>query len=223
MLEASRNVSPKTRLLVVGSSQEYGEGRKGLFKEQSPLLPAGAYGASKAALDFLAAQYHRNAGLHVVRARPFNHIGPRQKDLFAASSFASQIARIEAGLQKPVIRTGNLETERDFTDVRDVVRAYWLLLEKGLPGEVYNIASGRRIKIRRLLDICLAKSRVKIRIEKDPRRFRAQDVAGQAGDSSKLKNRTGWEPRIPLEKTISDLLEYWREKIGNRAGLERKN
>ena len=213
VLEAVRTLSPRVRLLMVGSCEEYGKYplKEMPLREQTPLKPLSPYGASKAAAGLLAYQYFRNFKIHVVRVRAFNHTGPRQKDLFVASNFARQISRIEAGLEAPVIRVGNLEAIRDFTDVRDVVRAYWLLLQMGKPGEVYNVCSGRGVKIRRLLDICLEKSKVKIRIQKDPKRLRPNEIPGWIGDPSKIKKETGWKPSIPLETTLSDLLNVWRK------------
>lgn len=226
VLEAVRKASPRSRVLIVGSSEEYGRCEKtsGPIREDAFLGSESPYGISKQALGFLAAQYEKNFKIHAVRTRSFNHTGPGQKEIFVVSDFAKQIARIEAGLAPPVIQVGDLDASRDFTDVRDVIRAYRLLLEKGKPGAVYNVCSGSTVKIRRLLSFYLAKSFVKIRIHRDRRRLRPNDFAGFAGDNSLLRKRTGWKPVIPLEQTLSDLLEYWRNKIGlSRTPTQRKN
>ena len=204
------------RMLVVGSGEEYGAVRPEdvPIHEEVPLRPVSPYAVSKMAQDLLGWQYHRSHGLWTVRVRPFNHIGPGQNEQFVASSFARQIAMIEAGLQEPVLRHGNLQAQRDFTDVRDVVRAYWLILNQGEPGDVYNVGSGRAVSIQRLLDILLGMSRVPIRTEVDPARMRPVDIPVIVSDYSKLERATGWRPRIPLEQTLADILEDWRRKIG---------
>ena len=137
-------------------------------------------------------------------------------DVFVTSNFAKQLAKIKAGLQEPVIRVGNLDAVRDFTDVRDMVRAYWLAVTKGRPGEVYNIATGNGITIRDLLDELLSKSKVEVKVEVDPERLRPSDVEILIGDSSKFRADTGWEPQIPFEQTLDDLLEYWRQRVGRK-------
>lgn len=214
ILEAVRGVRG-ARLLVVGSAQEYGErhGCRTPIREPASLEPLNPYGISKTALSFLTAHYFKDFGVQAVRTRSFNHTGPRQKDHFAPSDFAKQVALIERGRQSPEIRTGDLGPVRDFCDVRDVARAYWLLLEKGESGAVYNVCSGRAVKIRRLLDIYLAKSRVKFRILPQASRFRAREAEGLVGDPGLIRRTTGWRPEIPLEQTLSDLLDYWRDKI----------
>ena len=220
ILEAARTSVPKARLLMVGSSEEYGDGsgKKPLLDENTELKPLTPYGVSKVAVDHLTYQYYRHYKLFTIRARPFNHTGPRQRNLFSTSSFAEQVARIEAGVQRPpVIRTGNLGATRDFTDVRDVVRAYWLLLEKGVPGEAYNICSGRKVSMRTLLDIYLENSQMKIKIQKDASRFRTRGVSGLTGDFSKLERTTGWQPAFPIERTLLDLLDHWREKVARSS------
>jgi GDP-4-dehydro-6-deoxy-D-mannose reductase len=162
-------------------------------------------------------QYHQSYGLKVIRTRGFNHTGPRRGHVFVTSNFARQIARIEAGLQEPVLKVGNLEAVRDFTDVRDMVRAYWLAVNKATPGEVYNIASGVPITIRELLDRLLALSTAKIKVEQDPARMRPSDVEILIGDFSKFRNETGWEPQVPFEKTLQDTLDYWRDRLQKRG------
>ena len=171
------------------------------------------YGVSKVGQDLLGYQYHRSYGLHVVRTRAFNHTGPRRGEVFATSNFAKQIALIEKGKQKPEICVGNLTPRRDFTDVRDVVRAYWLSLEKGEKGEVYNICSGKDYSIREMLTLLLELSRVKPKIKQDPKRMRPSDVMCLLGSHAKFRKLTGWKPEIPFRKTLEDLLNYWRERV----------
>ena len=186
------------------------------IKETNPLRPLSPYAVSKVAQDYLGYQYFQSYGLKVIRTRGFNHTGPRRGQVFVTSNFCSQVAAIELGLQEPVIRVGNVEAIRDFTDVRDMVRAYWLAVTKGTPGEVYNIASGRGIRIREMLDRLLALSRVEVKVEVDPDRLRPSDVEILIGDSSKFRADTGWEPRIPFEQTLRDLLDHWRRTLKAR-------
>jgi len=213
VLEAVRVLELDTRVHIAGSSEEYGYVEQGELPitEKNLLRPLSPYGVSKAAADLSGQQYHRSYGLHVVITRAFNHTGPRRGEAFAESNFAKQIAQIEKGLQEPTINVGNLEAARDFSDVRDIVRAYWLALEKCEPGEVYNIASGKPVVIGALLQQLLALSTVRhIKVEQDPARIRPSDVPRLEGDSSKFRALTGWQPHIPLEKTLEDLLGHWR-------------
>jgi len=209
----------ETRVLIIGSSEEYGLvfPNEVPITEDNPLRPLSPYGVSKVAEDLLGFQYHRSYGLHIVRSRAFNHTGPRRGAQFATSNFAFQVAECEAGVREPVIRVGNLEAKRDFTDVRDIVRGYHLAVLKGEPGEVYNLCSGRSVSLRWVLDTLLARSRVKPRIEVDPDRLRPSDVPILQGDHNKFTKATGWEPKIPLEQTLADLLDYWRGKVKKGA------
>ena len=215
LLEATRATGHDVTFLVVGSNEEYGAPRPGELPqtEQSPLRPTNPYAVSKIAQDFLGLQYHLAHGVPVVRVRPFNHTGPGQSPRFVVPAFASQIARIEAGLQEPVMRVGNLSTSRDFTDVRDVVRAYHLAVTKGEPGEVYNLASGKAHSIEGVLDTLLSHAQVDIRVERDPNRYRPVDVPVVYGSAEKFYDRTGWRPRVRFEETLRDTLAYWREQI----------
>ncbi len=203
------------RILIIGSNEEYGRVRPEELpiNEETPLRPDSPYGVSKIAQDYLALQYYISHGLYTVRARPFNHIGPRQNDRFMAAAFAKQIAEIEAGVREPVISVGNLESKRDFSDVRDMVRAYALALEKGQPGEVYNIGSGHAHSVREVLDYYLSQTTVPIRIEPDAARSRPSDTPVTLCDASKFKKQTGWEPQIPFEQTLRDTLDYWRARV----------
>ncbi len=208
----------RTRIHVAGSAYEYGRvAKKDLpIREEQPLRPADPYAVSKVAQDRLAEAYYRHFGVHAVRTRAFSHIGPGQKEQFAVSSFARQIAMIEAGLAKPVLRVGNLESVRDFTDVRDVVRAYWLALERGRAGEVYNVARGKGYKLGAILGILLGLSRADIRVETDRKRLRRDDIAFVVGDVRKFRRATGWKPEISIRRTLGDVLDHWRKEIASR-------
>lgn len=215
LFEAVLSLKLSPRIQIAGSSEEYGfvHPYEVPMKETNPLRPLSPYAVSKVAQDLLAYQYHKSYGLETVRTRGFNHTGPRRGDVFICSNFAKQIAEIEKELKDPVIRVGNLDAQRDFTDVRDIVRAYWLSLEKGESGDVYNIGTGRAITMREMLDMLLPLSSSSVRIEIDPSRLRPSDVPILLSDSSKFRALTGWKPEIPFQKTLQDLLDYWREKI----------
>ncbi len=182
------------------------------IKETNPLRPLSPYAVSKVAQDMLGYQYWMSWKVDSVRTRGFNHEGPRRGPVFVASDFAKQIADIEKGRKKPVLSVGNLEAQRDFTDVRDMVKAYWLALEKGAPGEVYNLCSGKAWTIRAVLDHLLGLSKAKIEVKQDPARLRPSDVPILLGDASKFHAVTGWVPTIPFETTLADMLEYWRAR-----------
>ncbi len=202
----------RVRFVSVSSGKVYGIATPDRipFREDMLLQPDNPYDLSKVTQDLMALQYFHSHGVPVVRARPFNHIGPRQTHHFVAAAFARQIAQIESGLQPPVLKVGNLEAERDFSDVRDVVRAYALLAEKGIPGEAYNIGSGRAVPVQSLLDMLLEMSSVKITVEPDPARMRPADQPISYGDISKLQKQTGWQPEISLKESLRDILNYWR-------------
>ncbi|MBI4352510.1 MAG: GDP-mannose 4,6-dehydratase [Candidatus Omnitrophica bacterium] len=219
LFEVVRRLGLQPTIVIVGSSEQYGAVLPSEIPitEDVPFRPLNPYGVSKAAQDLLGYQYHRSFGLKIIRIRGFSHTGPRQKEGFAASNFARQIALIEADRQEPVIYVGNLDTVRDFTDVRDMVRAYWLAGEKGMPGEVYNVCSGVGRTIQEIMDIYLKHSRVKFKVEKDPERVRSSDIPIVIGDSTKFRRQTGWQPAIPFERTLLDLLNDWREKIAVTA------
>jgi len=215
LLEAVRRSGRETRVLVIGSNEEYGAPRPDELPqtEDSPLRPSNPYAVSKVGQDFLGLQYYLAYKIPIVRVRPFNHTGPRQSPRFVAPAFASQIARIEAGLQEPVLKVGNLEAARDFTDVRDIVWGYHLAITEGEPGEVYNLASGRPRSIQGLLDTLLSASPADIRVERDPERYRPVDVPVAYGSAEKFRRQTGWEPQISFEQTLKDVLTYWREEV----------
>jgi GDP-4-dehydro-6-deoxy-D-mannose reductase len=218
LFEAVRYLGLDPVIQLACSSEEYGMvyPDEVPIREDNPLRPLSPYAVSKVAQDMMGYQYFQSYGLKTVRTRGFNHTGPRRGDVFVTSNFCKQIASIEHGLQEPVIKVGNLEAVRDFTDVRDMVRAYWLAVTKAKPGEVYNVATGNGITIQALLDKLLALSKVKVRVEPDPARMRPSDVVRLVGDSSKFRNDTGWAPEIPFDQTIADLLQYWRERLQPR-------
>ena len=215
LFEAVRDLDLPARVHVAGSSEEYGLvlPHEMPIREESPLRPLSPYAVSKVAQDLLAYQYWQSYRLHVVRTRGFNHTGPRRGEVFVTSNFARQIAEIEKGLREPVVLVGNLDSVRDFTDVRDMVQAYWLALEHGAPGEVYNVCSGRGFAARQVLDILFDLAQVKVEVREDPARFRPSDVMLLVGDCSKFRNVTGWKPTIPFEVTLKDLLEHWRKRV----------
>jgi GDP-4-dehydro-6-deoxy-D-mannose reductase len=215
LFEATRALRLDPVFQIACSSEQYGLvlPDEVPITESNPLRPLSPYAVSKVTQDFLGYQYFMSYGLKVVRTRGFNHTGPRRGQVFVTSNFCSQVAAIELGLQEPVIRVGNLEAIRDFTDVRDMVRAYWLAVTRAKPGEVYNIASGKGIHIREMLDQILALSTAAVKVEVDPARLRPSDVEILIGDSSKFRADTGWEPRIPFDQTLRDLLEYWRVRL----------
>jgi GDP-4-dehydro-6-deoxy-D-mannose reductase len=171
------------------------------------------HGVSKVAQDLLGYQYFKSYGLNIIRTRAFNHTGPRRGDVFVTSNFSKQIVEIEKGKRNPVIYVGNLEAVRDFSDVRDVVRGYYLTLKDGKPGEVYNICSGKGYKIKEMLNVLLSLADCDIKTIQDPKRLRPSDVELLLGDATKIRKAVGWKCDIPFKKTMKDLLDYWRERI----------
>jgi GDP-4-dehydro-6-deoxy-D-mannose reductase len=204
-----------SKTLVVASAEVYGSVKAAdlPMNEETPLNPTNPYAVSKLAQDFLGRQYYLSYGLKTIRVRPFNHVGPRQAPIFVVSSFAQKIVEIEKGKREPVLPVGNLEAKRDFTDVRDVVKAYSLLMEKGEFGEVYNIGSGVSYKISQILEMLLSFSSAKITVNVDKSLFRPIDDPELVCDPSKVNKLTGWKPEIPIEKTLKDTLDYWRNII----------
>jgi len=213
LFEAIRQFGMDPKIHIAGSSEEYGMvyPNELPIKETNPLRALSPYGVSKITQDKLSYQYHKSYGLKIVITRAFNHTGPRRGEVFVTSNFAKQIAEIEKG-KEPIMYVGNLSAQRDFLDVRDVVRAYWSALEKCEFGEVYNICSGRARVIREVLDLLLSMTSKNVEIRQDPSRMRPADVERLQGDCFKFKGQTGWEPRIPFEKTLEDLLSYWRAR-----------
>ncbi len=217
LFEAVRQTGLDPAIQIAGSSEEYGKvlPDEVPIKETNPLRPLSPYAVSKVAQDMMGYQYFHAHGLRIIRTRAFNHTGPRRGDVFVESNFAKQVAEIEAGLQEPVMKVGNLTARRDYTDVRDIVRAYWLAVTKAEPGEVYNIAYGKSYPIQKVLDMLLEMSSVKVRVEQDPARMRPSDVEILEGDASKFRAATGWEPKIPFETSLKDILAYWRGRIAS--------
>jgi len=215
LFEAVRAWGESPPILNVSSSEVYGLVRPDEVPvtEDAPLRPLSPYAVSKAVQDLLGYQYYRSYGLRIVRTRTFNHSGPRQHDAFAIPNFARQIADCEAGQREPVIHVGNLESRRDFTDVRDVVRAYWLALEHGVPGEAYNICSGQAHTMQEVLDILLSLATVPITVQPDPKRMRPSDVPLVLGDPHRFQIATGWQPEISLRQMLGDTLDYWRARV----------
>jgi GDP-4-dehydro-6-deoxy-D-mannose reductase len=216
LFEGMRQLKCAARFLVIGSSEEYGlvKPDEVPIRETNPLRPLSPYAVSKVTQDLMGYQYFMSYGMHIVRARAFNHTGPRRGETFATSNFAKQIAEIEAGLREPLIRVGDLKPTRDFSDVRDIVRGYWMLLERGTPGEVYNLCSGEDWSIERVLDYLLScSSASRVSVEVDPARLRPSDVPILLGCPEKISRALGWTRTIRLEQTLADLLDYWRQRI----------
>ena len=215
IFESVRDLELNTVIHIAGSSEEYGlvYPDEVPITEDNPLRPLSPYGVSKIAQDLLGYQYFRSYGMNIVRTRAFNHTGPRRGEVFVCSTFAKQIAEIEKGSKEAILKVGNLEAQRDFTDVRDIVKAYWLAAEKCDAGEVYNICSGKPRTIQSMLDTLLSFTNKKVEVTQDPSRMRPSDVPILKGDFSKFGKKTGWKPEIPFEQTLKDILNYWREKV----------
>jgi len=210
LCDALRREDLRVQFLMPSSAMIYRPSSDAMT-EDDPLVPPNPYGLSKLAQELLALRSIPD-GIDVRVARAFNHIGPRQDPFFAAPGFARRIADIERGRWAPEISVGNLDAQRDLTDVRDTVRAYRLILERGLPGRPYNVCSGRAVTIRHLLDLLIARARCPVTVKIDPARYRPNDNPILLGDPSRLRDELGWTPEIPLERTVDDLLEYWRGK-----------
>jgi GDP-4-dehydro-6-deoxy-D-mannose reductase len=202
----------RPRVLYVGSGQVYGtpETPEQVCDEQSPLRPVSPYAASKAAADLASYQYSQAPGLDIVRVRPVNHIGPRQSAQYAVASFARQVAAVERGQRPAVVETGNLSPSRDLTDVRDVVQAYLLLMQRGRRGEAYNLGSGAVYTMQAVLDRLLALAHVQVQVRPRAEQMRPGEIIALRTDTSKLRRETGWAPRYSLDQTLQDILEYWR-------------
>ncbi|MBI3456851.1 MAG: GDP-mannose 4,6-dehydratase, partial [Candidatus Rokubacteria bacterium] len=215
LFEAARELELPARFHIAGSSEEYGLVRTEELpiREDHPLRPLSPYAVSKVAQDLLAYQYWQSYRLHTVRTRGFNHTGPRRGEVFVTSNLARQIAEVEKGRREPVVWIGNLDAIRDFTDVRDMVRAYWLALEHGEPGEVYNLCSGRGYTIRNVLEILLGLAQARVEVREDPARLRPSDVPVLVGDGTRFRQISGWQPTMPFEVTLKDLLDYWRQRV----------
>jgi GDP-4-dehydro-6-deoxy-D-mannose reductase len=219
LFEALLSAGLRPRVLVVGSSDEYGPVKPEDVPthENVPLRPSTPYAVSKVGQDVMGFQYFAQHRVPVIRVRPFNHTGPGHDARFVIPSFARQLAEIEAGVREPVLRVGNLDVERDFTDARDMVRAYRLALVAGVPGDVYNLGRGRSVRVADTVAELIGLCRVAVRTRVDPALLRPADVPRQEADTRKFTTLTGWQPRIPWHTTLSDTLEYWREKVRSPA------
>jgi len=218
LLEAVLSAGDKPRVLIVGSSDEYGRVRPDEVPthEDVPLRPTTPYAVSKVGQDMLGYQYFAQHGLPVVRVRPFNHTGPGHDSRFVIPSFARQLAEIEAGEREPLLHVGNLQVARDFSDARDMVRAYRLAVVVGHPGEVYNLGRGRAVRLAEVIDDLIAMCRVPVQVVVDPALLRPTDMPRQEADTRKFVALTGWRPRIAWHTTLRDTLEYWRQQIRSR-------
>lgn len=215
LLEAVKSSMVGCRVQIAGSSEEYGlvHPEECPITESQPLRPLSPYAVSKVAQDLLAYQYHQSYNLPIVRTRAFNHEGPRRGEAFVVSNFAKQLAEIKNGAREPIVNVGSLSPCRDFTDVRDVVRAYWLALEKGTPGEVYNIGSGHTWSISDVLRALINVAQVAVEVVEDSSRLRPSDVPLLQADSSRFTELTGWSPEIPFVQTLADTFAYWLERV----------
>ena len=216
LLEAMRTANcQETKILLACSSEEYGLISEDdiPIKEETPLKPVSPYAVSKAAVDMFGYQYYVSYGIKTVRTRAFNHTGPRRSGVYALSNFARQLAEIESGFREPKIHVGNLSAVRDFTDVRDMVRGYELAMEHCEPGEVYNICSSKGWRIRDLLEMLVQLSKCRIEIAQDEERMRPVDLPIIVGDNAKFRKITAWKPAIGMERTLQDLLDYWRGQL----------
>jgi GDP-4-dehydro-6-deoxy-D-mannose reductase len=219
LLEAVRRLKLESRIAVAGSSEEYGALDPGHVPigEETPLKPVSPYAVSKVAQDLMGLQYFKNYGMQIVRLRIFNLTGPGRSEAFVTSAFARQVARIEAGLQEPVVHVGNIKVIRDFTDVRDAAEAMRLALEKGEPGEVYNICSGTGIEVGEILNILKLESNQEFEVKHDGDRVRPSDLPVIYGNGARLRAATGWEPRISFAQSMKDLLDEWRTRVKSSA------
>lgn len=222
LLEALRELRLEASVHIACSSEEYGKvtPREMPLGEDRRFLPCSHYAVSKVGQEVLGLMYNQAFGWRVLVTRGFNQAGPGQSPDFVVSSFARQIALIEAGLEDPVLKVGNLEARRDFTDVRDTVRAYRMVMESGRPGAVYNVCRGVARPISEILHTLLSMSAENIEIRRDPSRQRPSDIPVVVGDNNLIKDEIGWEPVIPLERTLRDTLEYWRESIEPGGGTK---
>jgi GDP-4-dehydro-6-deoxy-D-mannose reductase len=211
LIDALDRTGGDVRVLLPGSALVYQPSAHPLTEDHR-LAPRSPYGVSKLAQE-LFAQHNSTPNVHVLVARAFNHVGPRQDPAFSTSGFARQIAAIEAGRQPPEITVGNLDAQRDLTDVRDTVRAYRAIADRGQPGRPYNVCSGRAVAIRDVLTMLVSRSRAPIHVRVDPTRFRPHDEPLIVGDPTRLRNELGWAPKVSLDRTLDDILQYWRQTV----------
>lgn len=215
VMDAVRELFYMPRILLIGSGEEYGHIQEAELpiKETNLLRPGNIYAATKACQNMIGNIYSKAYDMELMMVRAFNHIGPGQAPMFVVSDFCKQVAEIEKGLREPVMKVGNLAAKRDFTDVRDVVKAYVALIQKGEPGETYNVGSGNAKEIHQILDLIISMSNKDIRVEIDPNKIRPVDVPIIEADITKLNILTGWKPEISLEQTVQEMLDYWRTQL----------
>lgn len=219
-MDAIRELFYEPRVLLVGSGEEYGFIREGEtpISEETNLRPGNIYAATKACQNMIGRIYSSAYDMKLIMVRAFNHIGPGQAPMFVVSDFCKQVAEIEAGKREPVMKVGNLAAKRDFTDVRDVVKAYVSLIQTGKAGETYNVGRGKAYAIQEILDLIIANSTAEVKVEIDPNKIRPVDIPIIEADVTKIHEITGWKPQIPLEETIRETLDYWRMYI--REGVQ---
>ena len=219
VMDAIRSLDYRPRVLLIGSGEEYGHIAPGEtpITESNMVRPGNIYAATKVCQNLIGRIYVDAYGMEMMSVRAFNHIGPNQAPMFVVADFCKQVAEIEAGMKEPVLRVGNLTAKRDFTDVRDVVHAYSLLMKHGIAGETYNVGSGHAVEIQEILDRILTMAKVDISVEVDPEKLRPVDVPIIEADTSKLVACTGWERQIPLEQTLEETLNYWRLQVKMQA------
>ena len=215
LISAIKQSGYSPRVLIAGSGEEYGRVRETdiPIRENAVLAPGNVYAVTKVCQNMMASIYARAYGLQLVMTRSFNHIGPGQSPQFVVADFCSQAVKIEKGLQEPVFRVGNLSAKRDFTDVRDVVKAYCMLIQYGKSGETYNVGSGHAVAVQEILDIILSQTKAEVKVETDPSKLRPVDVPVIEADISKIYKDTGWKPEISPAQTITDTMQYWRNHI----------
>ena len=215
LISAIKQSGYSPRVLIVGSGEESGRVKETdiPIREKAVLAPCNVYAVKKVCQNIMASIYARAYGLQLVMTRSFNHIGPGQSPQFVVADFCSQAVKIEKGLQEPVFRVGNLSAKRDFTDVRDVVKAYCMLIQYGKPGETYNVGSGHAVAVQEILDIILSQTKAEVKVETDPSKLRPVDVPVIEADISKIYKDTGWKPEISPAQTITDIMQYWRNHI----------
>jgi GDP-4-dehydro-6-deoxy-D-mannose reductase len=222
LLDAVRDNTPEARTIVVSSSEVYGKVMPEQLPlgEDAPVKPANFYGVTKASVELLSKLYVTRYGMDVVILRPFNHIGARQSPAFVCADFASQIAKMERGLIPPRMDVGDLTVERDFTDVKDMVRGYVLAARRGRSGETYNLCSGTGHRIEEVLNTLLGHAKVPIEVHHDPAKLRGSEIPVLVGTADKVARETGWYPEIPLETTLRDILDYWRAELASASSVE---
>ncbi len=222
LLDAVKNIDSSARLLLIGSGEEYGLAVKDNepIDEENAIKPGNIYAATKATQNMLGGVYSKAYGMDIVMVRAFNHMGPGQSEMFVVSDFCKQVAEIEVGKKENIMLVGNLSAKRDFTDVRDVVRAYGLLAEKGRTGETYNVGTGRAVAIQEILDTILSMAKIEVCVKTDEKKLRPSEIPMISANTSKIRKDVGWIAEIPIERTIEDTLNYWRNRISGEVNAD---